>query len=150
MSIKHFFGHGLVSLLLCATLAAPVAAAPPEGKGHKQKTEKSHGKGKHKESKHHDQDQDSLVVVHLSYDQARRIAYNNQAIGYASLPPGIRKNLARGKPLPPGIAKRGVPPAVLAQLPAYPGYEWQVAGSDLVLVSLATAVIAEVLAGVFN
>lgn len=139
-----------VSLLLCTTLAAPTWAAPPEGKGPKHKTEKSHAKGKHKEGKHEGHDRDSLVVVNLSYDQARRIAYNNQAVGYASLPPGIRKNLARGKPLPPGIAKRGVPAPVLAQLPAYPGYEWQVAGSDLILVSLATAVIAEVLSGVFN
>ncbi|MEF3088100.1 hypothetical protein VLL29_20920, partial [Bacillus altitudinis] len=32
---------------------------------------------------------------------------NRELIGPAqSLPPGIRKNLVRGKPLPPGIAKR--------------------------------------------
>ena len=66
------------------------------------------------------------------------------------LPPGIRKNLARGKPLPPGIAKKMVPGPMLRELPAYSGYEWRVYGSDLVLVALATGVVADVLAGVFD
>ena len=39
---------------------------------------------------------------------------------------------------------------MLAELPVYPGYEWRVYGSDLVLVSAATAVIAEVLMDVFQ
>jgi hypothetical protein len=43
--------------------------------------------------------------------------------GYDSLP-GIAKNLARGKPLPPGIAKKTVPASMLG-LPSYPGYEWR-------------------------
>ncbi len=140
----------LMSLLLCTALASPGFAAPPEGKGPKQKTEKSQSKAKHKNGQHEGHRSDSLVVVSLSAADARRIAYNHQAVGYDSLPPGIRKNLARGKPLPPGIAKRGVPSPMLAQLPSYPGYEWQVAGSDLILVAIATAVIAEVLTGVFN
>jgi Ni/Co efflux regulator RcnB len=32
----------------------------------------------------------------------------------------------------------------------HPGYEWRVAGSDLILVAIATAVVADVLTGVFN
>ena len=150
MTYTRHVSRTLTSLLLCAVLASPAFAAPPEGKGPKHKTEKSHTKSKHKNDKHDDHHRDSLVIVNLSAADARRIAYNHQATGYNSLPPGIRKNLARGKPLPPGIAKRGVPSPVLSQLPSYPGYEWQVAGSDLVLVSIATAVIAEVLSGVFN
>ncbi len=149
MPIASTISRMLASLLLCGALAAPTFAAPPEGKGPKHKTEKSHGKGKQKGGSH-DQGHDTLVVVNLSAADARRIAYQHQVTGYASLPPGIRKNLARGKPLPPGIAKRGVPGPMLAQLPAYPGYEWQVAGSDLILVSIATAVIAEVLSNVFD
>lgn len=149
MSHLTTLSRTFAGLLLCGALAAPTFAAPPEGKGPKHKTEKSHGKGKQNGGSDQ-RDGNSLVVVNLSVADARRIAFNNQAIGYSSLPPGIRKNLARGKPLPPGIAKRGVPGPMLAQLPSYPGYEWQVAGSDLILVSLATAVIAEVLSGVFN
>jgi hypothetical protein len=39
---------------------------------------------------------------------------------------------------------------MLAHLPRYPGYEWRVYGSDLVLVAVATAVIADVLLDVFQ
>ena len=76
---------------------------------------------------------------------------NRELIGPAqSLPPGIRKNLARGKPLPPGIAKRLPPPALQQRLPHYPGYEWQVCGKDLVLVAVTTLVVAAVLNSVFD
>jgi len=39
---------------------------------------------------------------------------------------------------------------VLRELPRYDGYEWRVYGSDLVLVSMATEVIENVLEGVFK
>lgn len=61
-----------------------------------------------------------------------------------SLPPGIQKNLARGKPLPPGIAKK-LDGRLIGRLPHYDGYEWQQAGTDLILVTLATGLIYQVL-----
>ncbi|MCP1511865.1 MULTISPECIES: anti-virulence regulator CigR family protein [Pseudomonas] len=66
-----------------------------------------------------------------------------------ALPPGIQKNLARGKPLPPGIAKK-LDGRLLGQLPHYDGYEWQQAGTDLILVAIASGIIYEVLNGAFN
>ncbi|WP_095188394.1 anti-virulence regulator CigR family protein [Pseudomonas sp. Irchel 3E19] len=66
-----------------------------------------------------------------------------------ALPPGIQKNLARGKPLPPGIAKK-LDNRLLGHLPHYDGYEWQQAGTDLILVALATGLIYEVLNGAFD
>ena len=66
-----------------------------------------------------------------------------------ALPPGIQKNLARGKPLPPGIAKK-LDGRLIGQLPHYDGYEWQQAGTDLILVALATGLIYEVLNGAFD
>ncbi|WP_077048884.1 anti-virulence regulator CigR family protein [Pseudomonas sp. KK4] len=66
-----------------------------------------------------------------------------------ALPPGIQKNLARGKPLPPGIAKK-LDGRLVGRLPHYDGYEWQQAGTDLILVTLATGLIYEVLNGVFD
>ena len=65
------------------------------------------------------------------------------------LPPGIAKNLARGKPLPPGIAKRYLPGTLLTRLPVRPGYEWRVVDNDIFLVVAATAVIVDVLADAF-
>jgi Ni/Co efflux regulator RcnB len=66
-----------------------------------------------------------------------------------ALPPGIQKNLARGKPLPPGIAKK-LDGRLIGHLPHYDGYEWQQAGTDLILVALATGLIYEVLTGAFD
>jgi len=66
-----------------------------------------------------------------------------------ALPPGIQKNLARGKPLPPGIAKK-LDGRLLGQLPRYEGYEWQQVGTDLILVAIATGIIYEVLNGAFD
>ena len=66
-----------------------------------------------------------------------------------ALPPGIQKNLARGKPLPPGIAKK-LDGRLLGRLPHYDGYEWQQAGTDLILVAIATGIIYEVLNGALD
>jgi len=55
----------------------------------------------------------------------------------------------RGKPLPPGIAKK-LDGRLLGQLPRYDGYEWMQAGVDLILVAVATGVIYEVLNGAFD
>ncbi|MNE23817.1 hypothetical protein D3C80_1170880 [compost metagenome] len=66
-----------------------------------------------------------------------------------ALPPGIQKNLARGKPLPPGIAKK-LDGRLLGQLPHYDGYEWMQAGVDLLLVAVATGIIYEVVNGAFD
>ena len=91
-----------------------------------------------------------MVSVSISHERARSLALNYGLTGYRSLPPGIAKNLARGKPLPPGIAKKMVPSSMLHDLPYYPGYEWRIAGNDLVLVALSTALVASVINGVFD
>ncbi|WP_242814580.1 anti-virulence regulator CigR family protein [Klebsiella aerogenes] len=86
----------------------------------------------------------------ISYTTARALAVNYGLTGYKALPPGIAKNLARGKPLPPGIAKKTVPASMLNQLPYYPGYEWRVVGDDLVLIALSTAVVTAIINSVFD
>lgn len=90
------------------------------------------------------------VDARVSFDHARHLAVNYGLTGYESLPPGIAKNLARGKPLPTGIAKKTVPASMLDQLPSYPGYEWRVVGDDLVLIALSTAVVTTIINGVFK
>ncbi|WP_333796592.1 anti-virulence regulator CigR family protein [Rheinheimera sp.] len=90
------------------------------------------------------------VTAGISFGQARELAVSYQQTGYQQLPPGIRKNLARGKPLPPGIAKKLGHSQMLSQLPQHEGYQWQVCGTDLVLVSIATLVVADILTDVFR
>src|SRR5262245_12550800 len=62
---------------------------------------------------------DALVHVDISYEEVRRIIVAEQKTGYRPLPPGIAKNVARGKPLPPGIAKKKVPTTIVRHLPTY-------------------------------
>jgi Ni/Co efflux regulator RcnB len=62
------------------------------------------------------------------------------------LPPGIAKNLQRGKPLPPGIAKQHLPSGLVSALPAPPrGYERIVVDGRVLLVEIATQVIHDIL-----
>ena len=92
----------------------------------------------------------ATISAGISFSAARKLAVDNGLTGYKPLPPGIRKNLARGKPMPPGIAKTRMPGSFVNQLPHHDGYEWQQAGSDLVLVAIGTMIIADVLEKVFD
>lgn len=65
------------------------------------------------------------------------------------LPPGIAKNLERGKPLPPGIARTRVPDAVLVRLPWRPaGYTFFVVGDRVVLLD-GKGLVADILVSIF-
>ncbi len=69
--------------------------------------------------------------------------------GLSALPPGIAKNLARGKPLPPGIAKQVLPTALQSLLPPAPdGYERIIVAGKILLVAIATQVIVDVITDV--
>jgi len=65
---------------------------------------------------------------------------------HGDLPPGIERNLQRGKPLPPGIAKAYLPRRVVAELPRLPsGLDYVIVAGKLLLVEAATAAIHDVL-----
>ena len=67
--------------------------------------------------------------------------------GRSSLPPGIAKNLERGKALPPGLATQPLPATLAASLPPAPdGYERVVVDAKILLVETATRLIADVIA----
>lgn len=158
--------------LCCMYLGGSAIAAPPEGKGKPDNASQGQGnknngngagngsgkgnsngnKGGSSKGGAADSRDTSVTLRHagITISVARGYADEYGLSGYSSLPPGVRKNLARGKPLPPGIAKKMVPGPMLARLPVYPGYEWRVAGSDLILVAVATAVVADVLFDVFD
>ena len=136
-----------VSVML-ALVSSPVWADPPPGRGKPDKSVRQAGKKGGKGKK--DAGSVALVRAGISAEAARRLAVEAHLTGYRALPPGIAKNLARGKPLPPGIARKTVPSSLLGRLPHHAGYEWQVAGTDLILVAVATDIVAEVLSGVFQ
>jgi hypothetical protein len=74
-----------------------------------------------------------------------RAYFQANTLAPQSLPPGIAKNLARGKPLPPGIAKRALPGGLATRLPSYPGHEVIIVDRDVILVDIATQVIVDIL-----
>ena len=111
----------IVFMLLAGCIVAQGgAAAPPEGKGKSEKHDAT----------------DGLLQPNLNYDDIRRIAVEQHYTGH--------------KALPPGIAKKSPRVEFVRQLPTYPDYEWKRCGTDLVLVQIATQVVAEVLANIFQ
>ncbi|WP_341269763.1 anti-virulence regulator CigR family protein [Morganella morganii] len=143
-------------LVITGLLAVPFSSYADlgNGKGHgnphgqsKNKGHKNNGNGK--ESREF-ADAGNGISLTLTYGEARKIALGSGLTGYSALPPGIAKNLARGKPLPPGIAKKAVPASMLEQLPHYPGYEWRIAGNDLVLIAVSTAIVTSIINNVFD
>lgn len=139
----------IVFLLSALSLFAPaLLAGPPEGKG---KSGKAKNEAKADQSHFGvDIELSAMVTAGISLTDARDLATHHDLTGSKPLPPGIRKNLARGKPMPPGIQKTRMPDSFISQLPRHTGYEWQQAGSDLVLVVTGSLIISDVLKGVFD
>ncbi|MBI6954043.1 anti-virulence regulator CigR family protein [Pseudomonas sp. CCOS 191] len=149
----------LISLLASAALVTgsiSAAADPGNGKG------QEHGKGNSQNIQGHGAEGGGAKGKssgHNGWDDGPRIdrgsvlnilsSYHNYWSPGPALPPGIQKNLARGKPLPPGIAKK-LDGRLLGHLPRYDGYEWQQVGTDLILVAITTGIIYEVLNGALD
>ena len=165
----HRFSATALAVVLSLTFAtAPAMANPGNGSGgnhgnsgggqgnsgkHGNANGGNHGNKQNNDYQHSGKSNKNVsddVDARVSFDHARHLALNYGLTGYDSLPPGIAKNLARGKPLPPGIAKKTVPASMLGQLPSYPGYEWRMVGDNLVLIALSTAIVTTIINGVFK
>ena len=127
---------------LALSLALPVIAEAKE---------KHHGKGKqsHDSGDKASADHSTYVAITsgeitIIYDYIRRNGTGDFGPPQG-LPPGIAKNLARGKPLPPGIAKRHLPGLLVRELPERPGYQWLVVDRDVLLIAAATTIIVDIL-----
>jgi len=147
----HYFKlQSLASVLLVLVVPATLVAVEhwqDKGKPDKPKNEK------HEDRDDTRQTEEGVLLsagIRISYKDARQYAVGSNLTGQKALPPGIRKNLARGKPIPPGISQTRLPSSFLTKLPASEGYEWQVAGVDLVLVFKADKLISDVLKDVFR
>ncbi len=83
-------------------------------------------------------------------EQIRAYYSSNPNPGIEALPPGLRKNLARGKAMPPGIAKRFPPDGLRTSLSVPIRYEVIEVGWDVFLVEVATGIIHDVLMDVIR
>ena len=90
--------------------------------------------------------------VHVDSDRVRVVIGEGREYWRPgpALPPGIRKNLQRGKPLPPGIDRHWLDLRLERQLPYYEGYEWVQVSDNLVLISISTGLVNVVLYDVFH
>ena len=136
-------------ILACTIIAAVLNISPTlaknsdnQGKNNGQGNSQGNGQKGNSQNKGNDHE---MYYAGISKKDAKRYAKQYKFYGYKPLPPGIRKNMARGKPIPPGLAYNRLPAPYIATLPYYKGYEWRGYGSDLVLVSISTAIIADVL-----
>ncbi len=104
------------------------------------------GRGKQKSS-----NPAAQVASGFSSTERQAIAdyFTRHAYTVEALPPGIVKKLARGKPLPPGIAKRTLPPDLVTALPAREGFEITIFGDRIVLLE-ASGLIVDILEGIFH
>lgn len=74
---------------------------------------------------------------------------NGRGRSAGGLPPGIAKNLERGKRMPPGIAKQFLPAGLREALPEpRDGYERLVLAGKVLLVEAATQIIVDVISDV--
>ncbi|MFT3725732.1 MAG: anti-virulence regulator CigR family protein [Hyphomonadaceae bacterium] len=107
--------------------------------------------GNNKGGKHHAEKPQTAagMVFGAAAEHDIRAYFQANPLTPQSLPPGIAKNLARGKALPPGIAKRALPGGLASQLPSYPGHEIVVVDRDVFLVNVATQIIVDILTHVF-
>lgn len=142
--------RSLISVVIAVAIPATLMAfGPSQGNSNsaKSKNDKKEARAERSEP---DEILDLSARIRITYPDLRRYAVESNLTGLKPLPPGIRKNLARGKPMPPGIAKTRMPSSFATKLPVYEGYEWKIAGADLLLVLNANELISDVLKDVFK
>lgn len=129
-----------IALVLVAVIAATSASAGQNGRGPKGRNEpQSRGV--------------EVVVraggVNLTVQRTIREYYADKPKSARELPPGVARNYARGKKLPPGIAKRSLPPDLERRLPVQPGYQYIAVESDVLLIAVSTGIVVDILIDVF-
>jgi hypothetical protein len=121
MKLKKGLVFAIATAFLVAGMA-DVAVAQGQGRGRGQ------SKSKPKEDA-------SVIVVFRDHD---RVTFHDYFVTHKitpqALPPGIAKNIARGKPLPPGIAKRTLPTDLVVVSPRQPDVTYYVVGDRVVAV----------------
>ena len=124
-------------LFVSLILGAAICAATPDSALAQEKSRKDKGPTL-----------TASVGISLTKDMQTEIRswYSLHPVGNVeALPPGIRKRLARGKPLPPGIAKQVAPSGLRSRVRLPDGYEIIEVGLDVLLVEVATSIVHDIL-----
>lgn len=127
--------------MIAAAVLAVLTNSPAGAQG------KSQGKGRGASAA------ELLVSANVIFRDTDRATFHDyfatHKVAPQALPPGIAKNVARGKPLPPGIAKRALPADLLALGPKVDkDVSFSIVGD--VVVAIKGGAVIDILAGVFK
>lgn len=152
--------RSIVLSALAALLSAAIAIGAANTAMAKNDKAKGQGHGKaqmHQNAQQQERAEDEIIdeVLDGIFGENDRTIIERyvreKGIGTKSLPPGIAKNLARGKPLPPGIAKRGLPADLEGRLPKLrDGLQRIIVGDDVTIVEEGTRVVVDILKDVLR
>ncbi|MBL4834102.1 MAG: hypothetical protein JKY26_09025 [Pseudomonas sp.] len=137
--------------LVLGIAASHVAAQPPENRGKPDKHPGKHSQQADNKDRYEYGAVGNRESIDIEEALIREIfrEQRNFLEPAANLPPGIQKNLARGKPLPPGIAKR-FDGRLQSRLPSYPGYDWRQVGTNAVLIDATTGIVEAIIADILQ
>lgn len=146
------------ALMVALAMALPISVSLPDGAApaYAQGQAKGKGQGGQPSGKMQQEDQDVADIIEEGIIDASEEALvrdyfrDNPPQNLQGLPPGIAKNLARGKPLPPGIAKRYLPQDLERQLAEREPsigtiVDAVIVGDDVAIVEQATGVIVDII-----
>lgn len=146
------FGRSLIACLVVAAMAIATA-----GIGHAKNDNAKNKGNKHKAQQTEERLEDEIideVLDGIFGENDREIIeryVKDRGVKTKRLPPGIAKNLERGKPLPPGIAKRGLPTDLEGRLPKLrDGLERIIVGDDVTIVEEGTRIVVDILRDVLK
>ena len=115
-----------LALLIAITL--PVVSEAQSGRG------KGKEAGKSESAKAHARGSDVEIRTIREY-------YSEPSRKLKPLPPGMYKNLGRGKPVPAGIVRTRFPELLEARMPRREGVSWWIAGDQVLLVDRNNLVV---------
>ena len=142
--------QAILAVTLLSVLAPGIAADQGRSQGRGSGSTGSTGSG----AKDKDKDKDADVSVNFTFNSGDHDTFRNyfrtNRITAEPLPPGIAKNLARGKALPPGIAKKAFPNDLVRGLGSRvrPGVTFTIAGDRVV--ALKDGKVVDIIEGLFR
>ena len=141
----------VVAALLVVSVANLSAQGQGQGRGRGQGQGQGQGQGKDPGK---GQGTDVKISATFVFGDSDRVAFRDYFVRHKvvaqPLPPGIAKNVARGKPLPPGIAKKALPADLILVVSPRAGRDVTFSIVGDTVVALRSGVVVDVMVGVFR
>lgn len=129
------------------TASALAHAVPPDPRGNGD-NRGDQGRGGHEQHGRGGPDNPNWRRPAQDFGPVRQIIRDDPKHFTRGGPPPRNVRIVRGQPLPRGYYGERLDNRALARLPAYHGYEWRRAGSDIILIEIGSGLVYEVLNGV--